>query len=66
MKAMLKILNESLGRREKYVALAETNLFPLPPCGSIWCKNEDCAKRAKLWRDGFVKFLKYLIALSKS
>ena len=66
MKSTWKILNESLGRREKYVALAETNLFPLPLCGPMWCKNEDCAKRAELWRDGYVKFLKYLIALSKS
>ena len=30
MKTMWTLLNESLARREKYVALAKTNLFPLP------------------------------------
>ena len=30
MKARWKLLNESPARREKYVALAETNLDPLP------------------------------------
>ena len=43
MKAMWKLLNQSPARREKYVALAETNLFLLPYCGHRWCENEDCA-----------------------
>ena len=63
MKAMWKLLNESLARREKYVALPETNLFPLPFCGHRWCGNEDCAGQAELSWDGYVKLLKYLIAL---
>ena len=66
MKAMWKLLNESLARGEKYVALAETNLFPLPFCGHRWCESEDCAERAELLWDGYVKFLKYLITLPKS
>ena len=63
---MWKLLNESPARREKYVILSETNLFPLPFCGQRWCKNEDCAERAELLWDGYVKFLKYLITLPKS
>ena len=63
MKAMWKLLNESLAWREKYVALEKTNLFPLLFCGLRWYENEDCAERA--W-DDYVKFLKYLIALPKS
>ena len=47
MKAMWKLLNESLAQREKYVALAKTNLFPLPICGHRWCKKEDWAERAE-------------------
>ena len=47
MKAMWKLLNESPAQREKYVALAETNLFPLPFCGHRWYENEDCAERAE-------------------
>ena len=43
MKAMWKLLNKYAARREKYVALAEIDLFPLPFCGHRWCKNEDCA-----------------------
>ena len=66
MKAMWKLLNESPARREKYVALAETNLFPLRFCGDRWCENEDCTERTELLWDGSVKFLKYLIALPKS
>ena len=68
MKAMWKLLNESPAWREKYVALAETNLFPLPFCGHRWYENEDCAKnehKELLWH-GYVKFLKYLIPLPKS
>ena len=62
MKAMWKLLNESPAQREECVALAETNLFPLPFCRRRWCENEDCAERAKRLWEGFVKFLKYLIA----
>ena len=43
MKAMWKLLNESPARKEKYVALAETNLFPLPFCWQRWYENEDYA-----------------------
>ena len=66
MKAMWKLLNECPARREKYVALAETSLFPLPFCGHRWCKNKDCAEQAELLSDSYVKFLKYLITLPKS
>ena len=65
-KAIWKLLNESPGWREKYVALAKTNLFSLPFCGHRWCGNEDCSERAELLWDGYVKLLKYLIALPKS
>ena len=66
MKAMWKLLNKSPALREKFVALAETNLFPLPFCGYRWYGNEDRAERAELLWDGYAKFLKYLITLPKS
>ena len=70
MKTMWKLIpgnyNESPARKEKNVALAGTILLPLPFCGHRLCENKDCAERAELLWDAYVKFLKYLIALSKS
>ena len=66
MKAIWKLLDESSARREKYLALADTNLFTLPFCEHRWCKNEDCAEQAELLWDGYVRFLKYLFTLPKS
>ena len=63
---MWKLLNESPAQREKYVALAETDFFPFPFSGYRWCENKDCAEREELLRDGYVKFLKNLIALPES
>ena len=56
MKARWKLLNESPVLKDKYVALAETNLFPLPFCGHRWCENDVCAERAELLWDGYTFF----------
>ena len=63
---MYKLVNESPAQREKYLALAEISLFPLPFCGYRCCENEDCAEGAELLWDGYVKFLKYLITFPRS
>ena len=66
MKAIWKLLNESSAQREKYLALTDTILFPLPFCEHRWYENEDCAEQAELLWDGYVKFLKYLFTFPKS
>ena len=38
----------------------------MPFCGHRWCGNEDCSEQAELLWDGYIKLLKYLIALPKS
>ena len=61
MKAMWKLRNESPVLKEKYVALAETNLFPLPFCGHRWCESDVCAERAELLWDGYTFFFIWTI-----
>ena len=62
LRGMFKLLNKSPARRAEYLRTSGNSLYPEKFCPTRWVENESVAQRGiEIW-DGFVKYIKEIVA----